>query len=328
LTIVDSGATAPGTNIFLSAPNNNQTTRVSNNTANGDQDKGQTFATPDTNDTNTQWGLTKLTLQLADYESSGTGITSGNPILNLKIYEWGPDALSLTDSPGTEVYNQSAALPTSLNNNDYFTFNLGQVVALDENSNYAFLVSLDSSDDSFRLRVGNGAQALYADGYLWTGSGFTTSQDLTFHLEGTPISGGGDPPYATWASTHAPGQTPEQDFDLDGVANGVEFVIGGTKDANDLDKLPEVGTTPAGDMTFTFERDQASIDVATTVSIEVGTGLDGWPTSYPVPDGTTADNPGVTVLKDTSPGFDTVILTLPMSPDTTKFARLKVLLTP
>ena len=44
---------------------------------------------------------------------------------------------------------------------------------------------------------------------------------------------------------------------------------------------------------------------------------------YPVPDGAAATRPGVTVVKDTPSGFDTVTLALPLS-DLKKFARLKV----
>ena len=72
-------------------------------------------------------------------------------------------------------------------------------------------------------------------------------------------------------------------------------------------------------------RDQASIDGSTAVQIEVGTTLANWPDSYTVPDGAAANNPGVTVAKDSpSAGFDTVTLTLVRAPDETKFARLKV----
>jgi hypothetical protein len=85
-------------------------------------------------------------------------------------------------------------------------------------------------------------------------------------------------------------------------------------------------TIPAGgDIVFTFDRDQKSIDGPTTAIIEVGTTLASWPETCTVPDGATGPvNPGVTVVKDPSVGFDTVTLTVPQAPDTRKFARLKV----
>jgi hypothetical protein len=136
--------------------------------------------------------------------------------------------------------------------------------------------------------------------------------------------------YNAWASTNAPTGDPDDDFDGDGVSNAVEFVLGGDKDTNDLDKLP-VTSTSGGDMLFTFERDQASIDASTTLEIETSTDLVTWDTSpspYTVPDAAVANNPGVTVVKDSSAGFDTVTLQVPQSPDAKKFARLKVAISP
>jgi len=130
--------------------------------------------------------------------------------------------------------------------------------------------------------------------------------------------------YAAWATTNAPTGTANDDYDGDGVSNGVEYVLGGDKNTNDLGKLPKT-TTDGGDMLFTFERSQASIDSSTAVVIETSTDLTNWTGSYPVPDAAATDNPGVTVVKD-SPvaGIDTVTLRLPRAPDEKKFARLKV----
>jgi autotransporter-associated beta strand protein len=142
----------------------------------------------------------------------------------------------------------------------------------------------------------------------------------------TATSTGG---YASWKTANAPSGGAADDFDGDGVPNGVECVLGGTKDSNDLGLLPEPATDGTY-MTFTFERAQASIGADTAVAIEVGTSLGGWPQVYPVPTAaTTATPPGVSVVKD-SPvaGKDTITLTVPMVPDAAKFARLRVTVTP
>jgi hypothetical protein len=133
--------------------------------------------------------------------------------------------------------------------------------------------------------------------------------------------------FAAWAAVHAPTGGVNGDYDGDGVPNGVEYVLGGSKDINDTGKLP-MSSLDGDDMLFTFVRDQASIDGTTTVQIETSTDLATWnipPSPYAVPDGTASDNPGVSVAKD-SPGAgkDTVTLRIPRAPDAKKFAHLKV----
>ena len=130
--------------------------------------------------------------------------------------------------------------------------------------------------------------------------------------------------YAAWATNHALGTNPKQDQDGDGVSNAVEYVLGGTATTKDLGKLPAISTV-GGNVIFTFNRAQASIDGTTNVTIEVGTDLATWPNTFAIPDGASTNNPGVSVEKDTSLGFDTVTLSIPQQPGPGKFARLKVL---
>ena len=131
--------------------------------------------------------------------------------------------------------------------------------------------------------------------------------------------------YAAWASTNAPTGNPDDDYDGDGVSNALEFVLGGLASTNDLDRLPEIATS-GGDMTFTFVRDQSCVGVPTAVTIEVGTDLSDWSMNFPVPDADTGGvvNPGVTVVAGAD--TDTVTFTVPLAPDTKKFARLKVVI--
>jgi len=164
------------------------------------------------------------------------------------------------------------------------------------------------------------------------GAASITDYELQVLAEGTELwlvytgAGGGGSAYDTWASVNAPSGDPDEDYDGDGVSNAVEFVLGGDKDTNDLDKLPMVATDGTN-MTFTFERDQASIDPSVSVSIEVSTDLVDWSSNYAVPDVETA-GPPVAVVKDSPTDFDTVTLTVAKAPDTKKFARLKVVITP
>jgi hypothetical protein len=133
-----------------------------------------------------------------------------------------------------------------------------------------------------------------------------------------------------WVFTNAPttGNNPSADEDGDGVCNGVEFVLGGDKNTNDIGKLP-VPSADGTNMTFAFKRDQNSIDPSVALMIEVSGDLVTWNTSpspYTVPDNETA-GPPVAVDKDNPSGFDSVTLTVPKNAER-KFARLKVVITP
>ncbi|BCX48834.1 hypothetical protein HAHE_27420 [Haloferula helveola] len=130
--------------------------------------------------------------------------------------------------------------------------------------------------------------------------------------------------YETWAIFEAPltANNPDGDEDRDGVSNPLEFVLGGTSSGNDIGKLPTL-STDGSSADFAFARAQQSIGPGVALQIEIGTDLVTWPEVHPVPDGATA-GPPVMVIKDSSPGFDTVTLPVPMTPDATKFARLKV----
>jgi hypothetical protein len=130
----------------------------------------------------------------------------------------------------------------------------------------------------------------------------------------------GPPPasgFTTWANTHAPGGTAAGDFDGDGVPNAVEYILGGTKDTNDLDRLPKPSVS-GGNFSVSFVRVQSSKTPDVSVTIEVGTNLQTWPLSFNV-----ATAPQVTT-QDHGDGTETVTLTIPMAPDARKFARLGV----
>ena len=98
------------------------------------------------------------------------------------------------------------------------------------------------------------------------------------------------------------------------------------KDTNDLGKLPAAATS-GGNMTFTFVRDQDSVDGSTLVTIEVGTDLAAWPTTFSVGADTGSSTAGVLVT-DNLDGTDTVVLTMTQAPVAKKFARLKVSVVP
>jgi hypothetical protein len=132
-------------------------------------------------------------------------------------------------------------------------------------------------------------------------------------------------PYETWATSNAPGNDLDGDFDGDGVPNAIEFVLGGDKNSKDLGKLP-TATTASGNMIFSFVRDRNSVDPRVSVVIEVGPNLGTWPNVFTVGGNTAGSSAGVTVT-DNGNGTDIINLTVPRAPDTRKFARLKVAIT-
>ncbi len=147
------------------------------------------------------------------------------------------------------------------------------------------------------------------------------SENLALDANGYLING-----YEVWKTTYAPttGEDPAADEDGDGVNNAMEYVLGGSIQNNDSGKLLHI-TTDGGGLSFFFTRDQRSIDGSTTVVIETSPDLSQWPITYPVPVSATSSIPGVSVIKNTPPGYDTVTLVLPLSSNPKRFFRLKVI---
>lgn len=155
--------------------------------------------------------------------------------------------------------------------------------------------------------------------YGTTGSGAQFPDDTRFTGSGVVQVTTGPAPtgYTGWAATHAPTGGPADDYDSDGVPNAVEYILGGTKDANDLGKLPQPDVS-GGSFLFRFVRDQTAMTPDVTVTIEVTTDLADWSESYPV-----ATAPEVATT-DNGNGTETVTLAIPRGPGGRMFARLRV----
>lgn len=130
--------------------------------------------------------------------------------------------------------------------------------------------------------------------------------------------------FGGWAFTNGLSGDPEADFDNDGLADAVEFVLGTSPKTGD-------GGAPAGsvvgdDFVFTFNRDDASLTADIAVTVEVGTNLTDWPGIYEVGEDTASSDEGIVVTDNGT--SDTITLTVPQVPDLKKFARLVVTVTP
>jgi len=73
----------------------------------------------------------------------------------------------------------------------------------------------------------------------------------------------GNPSYATWAASHAGGQTADLDYDHDGVPNGVEYFMGAPDGFTANPPVVSVGAV----RTVTWPRDPAAIITSFTVQI-------------------------------------------------------------
>jgi autotransporter-associated beta strand protein len=133
--------------------------------------------------------------------------------------------------------------------------------------------------------------------------------------------------YASWANTNASSTSPTQDQDNDGVSNAVEYVLGGSSATNDISKLPSLSIS-AGNIVFSFQRAQSSINPSTSLTIQVSPTLQAWPDNYNVGIDTASSSAGVTVTAGSTAGYDTVTLSIPRAPDVQKFIRLQVTISP
>jgi autotransporter-associated beta strand protein len=133
--------------------------------------------------------------------------------------------------------------------------------------------------------------------------------------------------YSAWLATHGLALTPDQagfsaDPDADGLANSLEWILGGNPTSNTSTPTPQF-SLGVNSYTFTFPRNPDSIGVG-TLSVEWSADLSSW---IVVPIGATstpADANGVTV-NITSGAPDSVEVNIPTSaaPAGRLFVRLK-----
>jgi len=129
--------------------------------------------------------------------------------------------------------------------------------------------------------------------------------------------------YDLWAGTHGltgPAATADADPDHDGLANGLEFVLGGQPNpalanSDSVGLLPKVSDV-SGDLVFTFYRKVVS-NTAATVTFQWSTDLT-FPAINDVPVGTTSSSgtPGIDVMVAVTSGVpdaatDTIVITVP-----------------
>jgi hypothetical protein len=171
--------------------------------------------------------------------------------------------------------------------------------------------------------TGFDAAAIHIDDSAFAGSG-TWSVELSGSSVNLVYVAGSGTPYSNWATANGiTGATADQDSDGDGIANGIEFVIGGDPSGPDSasGSLLPVITTDTTHVNFTFRRTDESagldpfVQYSTTLAstwTDAQTGVDG------------------VVIEETNNGFgtgiDRVTVKLPraLANGGKLFARLRV----
>jgi autotransporter-associated beta strand protein len=145
------------------------------------------------------------------------------------------------------------------------------------------------------------------------GTGGWTIQQNGNNLE-LAYSAGNDP-YLNWAATKGlTGANNGFDIDAegDGVANGLEWILGGDPLAPDAAAiLPAATATATTGLTLSFTREEASIGLA-TLTLEWNTGLEGtWSHSLPIGATSSSGPNGETVTIDDTATPDGVVINIP-----------------
>jgi fibronectin-binding autotransporter adhesin len=238
----------------------------------------------------------------------GTGISGSDA--GLALVKDGSGTLTLsginTHTGPTTVNNGTLSVTgSSLADGASLTLNGGQLELT--NTEMVSDLYFGASQQTRGTWGASGSGAQFIDNSRFSGTG-------VLNVVNGPDPEGG---YGAWAATNAPAQTADEDFDNDGVSNGIEYILGGSKDTNDTGKLP-VAATPGTNFTVTFTRAKASKTPDVTVRIDVGTTLASWPDSYNV-----ATAPEVTVTSLDS-NWEQITLSIPRGVTPRQFARLVV----
>lgn len=130
-----------------------------------------------------------------------------------------------------------------------------------------------------------------------------------------------DATFATWAASLGLSGDPEADFDNDGIADSLEFVLGTDPKASNPSGITTQNV--GGDFVFTFNRDDRSETADLTLSVEAGGTLQAWPQVFTVKDTSANSSPGVSITENAD-AADTISVTIPKNGAEKLFARIKV----
>ena len=176
------------------------------------------------------------------------------------------------------------------------------------------------------------ALALQPDGRVLIGGDFLTVNGVLRPRVARLFGDSVPPPatFATWAASFGLSgalAVADLDPDRDGLASGVEYILGGNPNQSSPTTLHPAASLNGDSMIFTFQRPDASETPDATVTVEAGTDLLTWPAVFTIGATTAGSSPGVSILENGA-APDTITVALSLDDHPRLFARLRVTVTP
>lgn len=135
------------------------------------------------------------------------------------------------------------------------------------------------------------------------------------------------PGFAGWIDTfEVADPAAGADPDFDGLANAIEYVIGGDPSVASRAGAPG-GVVIGNDLVFTFSRVDSSETGDLTLTVQAGTTLALWPEVFTIGADNAGSSAGVNIVENAG-AADTVTVTIPKAGELKKFARLNAVIAP
>ena len=173
---------------------------------------------------------------------------------------------------------------------------------------------------------------LYIDGLptaigLWGGPLSSGSQFSSSHISGTGLLyvTEGTVTYQSWAVSEgltAPDADIDDDPDLDGLDNGLEFVLGGDPLLNDGAALAPAVSQDGTYLTLTFQRTDDS-ELSMEVRVDFGDDPGAWEANVIVGPNSTTTDEGIVTVEENGTDPDAITVQIPVGTRARLFARVR-----
>lgn len=220
----------------------------------------------------TKTGAGVLTLTGVNSYSGDTTVSDGTLVLAEQAgmkFVVTDDSSNRLGGTGTVTLNGVFSIDTVAVSNTSGWWTLVDVTALAESfgSTFSVVTTVDGVDEAWQKS--SNVWTKNESGKTWT---FTEATGVL------ALTGSGASAYDTWATTHPNNLSGTNaafdfDYDHDGIANGLEWILGGAPTKNDTPSiLPAVTGSAATGLTLVFKRASTSV-AETTLVVEWGSDL-------------------------------------------------------